>query len=210
MKEIVLDLMCELSDMEINDRAQQLSSTLQRYDEIEIEKKNSAKQYADLLGELGGQTRKLSGIIRRRAESRPVMCAVAFHSPAAGSKRIIRKDTGEIVKEEAMSHAEMQNNLFEERDASPSPDVTLPLVESALEESAKDDELFDDAVAIVFEFGKATSSCLQRRLRIGYGRAIGLLEAMERKGLIGPVDGSKPREILPDAKKIHKESRNSA
>ncbi len=58
------------------------------------------------------------------------------------------------------------------------------------------DELFDDAVRLVFEFSKASTSLLQRRLRIGYGRAAHLIDLMERDGLGGPADGSKPREIL--------------
>src|SRR5205823_3001181 len=58
------------------------------------------------------------------------------------------------------------------------------------------DELYDDARRIVIEMGKASTSVLQRRLRIGYGRAASLLDAMERDGLIGPPDGTKPRELL--------------
>jgi S-DNA-T family DNA segregation ATPase FtsK/SpoIIIE len=58
------------------------------------------------------------------------------------------------------------------------------------------DELYEDARRIVIEMGKASTSVLQRRLRIGYGRAASLLDAMERDGLIGPPDGTKPRELL--------------
>jgi DNA segregation ATPase FtsK/SpoIIIE, S-DNA-T family len=64
------------------------------------------------------------------------------------------------------------------------------------ESSQEDDDLFDDAVRLVFEFGKASTSLLQRRLRVGYGRAAHLIDMMERDGLVGPADGSKPREIL--------------
>jgi S-DNA-T family DNA segregation ATPase FtsK/SpoIIIE len=64
------------------------------------------------------------------------------------------------------------------------------------ESSQEDDDLFDDAVRLIFEFGKASTSLLQRRLRIGYGRAAHLIDMMERDGLVGPADGSKPREIL--------------
>lgn len=60
----------------------------------------------------------------------------------------------------------------------------------------ENDPMFDDAVRLVFEFGKASTSLLQRRLRIGYGRAAHLIDLMERDGLVGPADGSKPREIL--------------
>jgi S-DNA-T family DNA segregation ATPase FtsK/SpoIIIE len=63
----------------------------------------------------------------------------------------------------------------------------------------ENDELFDDAVRLVFEFGKASTSLLQRRLRIGYGRAAHLIDLMERDGLVGPAEGSKPREILKSA-----------
>jgi S-DNA-T family DNA segregation ATPase FtsK/SpoIIIE len=58
------------------------------------------------------------------------------------------------------------------------------------------DDLFEDAVRLVLEFGKASTSLLQRRLRIGYGRAAHLIDLMERDGIVGPAEGSKPREIL--------------
>jgi len=58
------------------------------------------------------------------------------------------------------------------------------------------DELYDDAVNMVLDIGRASTSVLQRRLRIGYGRAASLLDAMERNGIIGPPDGSKPRTVL--------------
>ena len=66
-----------------------------------------------------------------------------------------------------------------------------------------DDELFDDAVRLVFEFGKASTSLLQRRLRVGYGRAAHLIDLMERDGLVGPADGSRPRELLKHPGWLH-------
>ena len=60
----------------------------------------------------------------------------------------------------------------------------------------ENDELFQDAVKLVLEFGKASTSLLQRRLRIGYGRAAHLIDLMEKDGIVGPADGPKPREIL--------------
>jgi len=70
------------------------------------------------------------------------------------------------------------------------------------------DEMYDDAVRIVIEMGKASTSALQRRLRIGYGRAASILDAMERAGLIGPPDGSKPRVVLVDRKEFFGEDAN--
>ena len=66
-----------------------------------------------------------------------------------------------------------------------------------------DDPMYDDAVRLVFEFGKASTSLLQRRLRIGYGRAAHLIDMMYNDGLVGPADGSKPREILKSANWIN-------
>ncbi|MBI3404269.1 MAG: DNA translocase FtsK [Acidobacteria bacterium] len=59
-----------------------------------------------------------------------------------------------------------------------------------------DDELYQEAVRVVCEMGRASTSTLQRRLRIGYGRAARLIDIMEKDGIVGPPDGSKPREVL--------------
>ncbi|HEY2497289.1 MAG TPA: DNA translocase FtsK [Candidatus Angelobacter sp.] len=64
------------------------------------------------------------------------------------------------------------------------------------EGEAEHDELYNDAVRLVIEFGKASTSLLQRRLRIGYGRAAHLIDLMEQDGIVGPADGPKPREVL--------------
>jgi S-DNA-T family DNA segregation ATPase FtsK/SpoIIIE len=60
----------------------------------------------------------------------------------------------------------------------------------------ENDPMFEDAVRLVLEFGKASTSLLQRRLRIGYGRAAHLIDLMERDGIVGAADGPKPREVL--------------
>lgn len=59
-----------------------------------------------------------------------------------------------------------------------------------------DDDLFEEAKQSVIEAGKASTSYLQRKLRIGYSRAARLMDLLEEKGVIGPADGSRPREIL--------------
>ncbi|HEV2115621.1 MAG TPA: DNA translocase FtsK 4TM domain-containing protein [Terriglobales bacterium] len=64
------------------------------------------------------------------------------------------------------------------------------------DESDENDPLFEDAVRLVVEFGKASTSLLQRRLRIGYGRAAHLIDLMEKDGIVGAADGPKPREVL--------------
>jgi S-DNA-T family DNA segregation ATPase FtsK/SpoIIIE len=63
-------------------------------------------------------------------------------------------------------------------------------------DSHGDVAMYEDAVRCVIESGKASASLLQRRLRIGYGRAARLIEGMEEQGIIGPADGSRPRDVL--------------
>jgi len=58
------------------------------------------------------------------------------------------------------------------------------------------DPMYEDAVRLVLEFGKASTSLIQRRLRVGYGRAAHLIDMMERDGIVGAADGPKPREVL--------------
>ncbi len=59
-----------------------------------------------------------------------------------------------------------------------------------------DDPLYDQALQIVVQAGKASASYIQRRLKIGYNRAARLVEEMEERGIVGPQNGSKPREII--------------
>ncbi len=58
------------------------------------------------------------------------------------------------------------------------------------------DERYDEAVQFVTETGQASISSVQRRLRVGYNRAARIIETMEKEGIVGPADGSKPREVL--------------
>lgn len=65
------------------------------------------------------------------------------------------------------------------------------------------DELFEQAVGIVVEAKQASVSLLQRRMRIGYTRAARLIDQMEAKGVVGPYEGSKPREVLMSIEQLH-------
>jgi DNA segregation ATPase FtsK/SpoIIIE, S-DNA-T family len=68
-------------------------------------------------------------------------------------------------------------------------------------DDADDDDLYDEAKEVVISAGKASTSYLQRKLRVGYSRAARLMDILEERGVIGPADGAKPREILagPDS-----------
>jgi S-DNA-T family DNA segregation ATPase FtsK/SpoIIIE len=58
------------------------------------------------------------------------------------------------------------------------------------------DSEYPDAVKVVVDAGKASASMLQRRLRVGYAKAARLIETMEEQGIVGPADGSRPRDVL--------------
>ena len=58
------------------------------------------------------------------------------------------------------------------------------------------DEFYDRAVSLVVEKGQASTSMVQRAFRIGYNRAARILETMEQEGVVGPADGSRPRQVL--------------
>lgn len=70
------------------------------------------------------------------------------------------------------------------------------LSENGEQGSDEYDEKYDEAMALVCETGQASISMVQRRLRVGYNRAARMIEIMEKEGVIGPADGSKPREVL--------------
>jgi len=64
------------------------------------------------------------------------------------------------------------------------------------DEGNERDALFEDAVRVICQHDRASSSLLQRRLKVGFNRAARILEQLEEAGVVGPGDGSKPRDVL--------------
>jgi DNA segregation ATPase FtsK/SpoIIIE, S-DNA-T family len=78
------------------------------------------------------------------------------------------------------------------------PVYDVSIVAGKSDETVADEDYdakYDEAVALVARLGQASASMIQRHLRIGYNRAARLIEAMEREGVVGPADGSRPREV---------------
>ena len=73
--------------------------------------------------------------------------------------------------------------------------------EAILRTGDEDDELYQEALKIAYQYGKISTSMLQRRLRIGYNRAARLVERMEKEGIIGPSDGVRPRPVIAPHRK---------
>lgn len=74
--------------------------------------------------------------------------------------------------------------------------------QSAQIQNFSDDELYLDAKRLAYQSGKISTSLLQRRLRIGYGRASRIIDRMETEGIVGEPDGSRPREVYPSTKLV--------
>jgi S-DNA-T family DNA segregation ATPase FtsK/SpoIIIE len=115
-----------------------------------------------------------------------------------GSSRLIRVHGAFVTENEINRVVEFwKDQAAPEYDQSflvaPPSDEDEP---EAAETSGEQDPLYEEAVRVVLEVGKASTSTLQRRLRLGYGRAARILDMMQRDGIIGPPDGSKPREVL--------------
>jgi S-DNA-T family DNA segregation ATPase FtsK/SpoIIIE len=114
-----------------------------------------------------------------------------------GSSRLTRLH-GSLVTEEEVSKVveflkQQGKPTYNEKILAPPPEEG---VGPEGETDGELDDMYDDAVRVVLDMGKASTSLLQRRLHIGYGRAAAILDGMERAGLIGPPEGSKARAVL--------------
>lgn len=86
----------------------------------------------------------------------------------------------------------------------------IPKDEPKTSTGESEDEHYDDAVALVVEMQTASISLLQRRFRIGYNRAARIVDEMEMKGIVGPSEGSKPREVLVQQESLDEPSEEGA
>lgn len=114
-----------------------------------------------------------------------------LYLPAGASKPV--RVQGAFVSDQEVekvidSVVEQQKAQYEE--------AMIPTDEPVANELDDTDELYDDAVQLVVEMQTASVSLLQRRFRIGYSRAARIVDQMEARGVVGPSEGSKPRQVL--------------
>ncbi|KKU15549.1 MAG: Cell division FtsK/SpoIIIE [Candidatus Jorgensenbacteria bacterium GW2011_GWA2_45_9] len=105
------------------------------------------------------------------------------------------KKVVEFIKKNNPSLSQDFINGSSLEEANDRPSLDAPNFE-AFEEKADDDELYEEAVEVIRSAGKASASLLQRRLKVGYARAARLLDMMEERGVVGPGEGAKPRDVL--------------
>jgi S-DNA-T family DNA segregation ATPase FtsK/SpoIIIE len=118
----------------------------------------------------------------------------------AGSARLNRMHGPYVTEDEITAvcdHWRAQAKaVYNERLLDPPKDENPEGAEADASGEDINDDLYQEAVRVVCEAGRASTSTLQRRLRIGYGRAARLIDIMEKDGIVGPPDGTKPREVL--------------
>jgi S-DNA-T family DNA segregation ATPase FtsK/SpoIIIE len=151
---------------------------------------------------------RISFRVATRVDSRTVLDVMgAEHLLGKGDMLFLPPGSSRLVRVHGAFVAETEINRvvdFWKAQAEPDYDATFlltpPSPDGADDEGSEldgpEDPLYQDAVRVVLEMGKASTSILQRRLRLGYGRAARILDVMQRDGIIGPPDGSRPREVL--------------
>ncbi len=109
-----------------------------------------------------------------------------------GSARLIRIHASYISDNECQALAE-----YLRKQARPDFDESVTVEKKKVEEiEGEEDAMFAEAVRLAIDLRQVSASHLQRRLRLGYARAARLVDMMEARGIVGPADGSKPREVL--------------
>jgi S-DNA-T family DNA segregation ATPase FtsK/SpoIIIE len=151
---------------------------------------------------------RISFRVATRVDSRTVLDSMgAEHLLGKGDMLFLPPGSSRLTRVHGAFVTEAETNRvvdFWKEQATPEYDQTFLMAPPSDEDEEEDGEAFDgdedpmyqDAVRVVLEMGKASTSTLQRRLRLGYGRAARILDMMQREGIIGPPDGSKPREVL--------------
>lgn len=151
---------------------------------------------------------RISFRVATRVDSRTVLDSMgAEHLLGRGDMLFLPPGSSRLTRVHGAYVTEVETNSvvdFWKNQAEPEYDESFlmtPPSEEDVEDDAEQfdgeqDPMYEDAVRVVLEMGKASTSTLQRRLRLGYGRAARILDMMQREGIIGPPDGSKPREVL--------------
>ena len=115
-----------------------------------------------------------------------------------GSSRLIRVHGAYVDEKEVKRICD-----FVRSQANPTYDDSVVMSDKEADDGTNGnlarDEKYDEALRVVLQSGKASTSLLQRTLRIGYGRAASIIDMMHREGIVGPEDGSKPRQVLVKA-----------
>ena len=144
---------------------------------------------------------RISFQVSSKTDSRTILDANgAEHLLGSGDMLFLPPGTSRVVRVHGAYVSEMEILRvveFWKKQGKPAYDHTILKTKEETAEADSDgyDEMYDQAVALVADSRQASISMLQRRLRVGYNRAARMIEKMEHEGVVGPADGSKPREV---------------
>jgi uncharacterized protein (UPF0335 family) len=161
-----------------NVAADQLRQYIERVERLEDEKKGMQEDIKDVYLEARSQgydPKTMKAIVRLRKMEKDA------------------RDEAEALLETYKAALGMSSTLYPDHDGRPDPKTPAP------EPTASPDELYVTAVGLVVQHGKASTSWLQRQMRVGYNAAARLVERMEAAGIVGPPDHVGRREVLLDA-----------
>src|SRR6185295_18552495 len=150
---------------------------------------------------------RISFRVATRVDSRTVLDVMgAEHLLGKGDMLFLPPGSSRLVRVHGSFVSEAETNRvvdFWKQQAEPDYDKTFLMAPPSNDDDVEaeqfdptEDPVYIEAVRVVLEMGKASTSTLQRRLRLGYGRAARILDMMQREGIIGPPDGSRPRDVL--------------
>lgn len=228
-KEIGKILPVKLTDKELLAAGREAADSQEELRDVEGQAKAASDEYKGKMKAITGRIVRLASLVRAGYEHREVACEQVFDYEA-GTLKVTRLDTREIVErrplrsderqmvlavdEDARIAAEIQKEQQEkleqaqeppapegeeEGDPPPGKDYTVP-PKSRANGPITDEEL-QAAVEVIRESGRAATSVIQRRLKMGFMRATAIISEMEQQGFIGMSNGTAPREIiiLPEA-----------
>lgn len=185
----IRDLLCVLTQEEFDEAAAQMTDEMVKVQKIEQAQKIHAAKVKAHVAKRKAKVLRLRDLVHDRKEQRKVDCTALFDY-TAGTVVVTRDDTGEVIEERDIKETERQmvmdftpDPMDEDKDKGDGNDKS-------------EEELINKAITIIANDRRATTSHIQRRLRIGYNRASLILEELEKRGIIGPIVGSSPRDIL--------------
>ena len=173
-----------LGNEEVSNLGRQLAEQHKKRELIAAEKKEVLGTFTGQISTCDTQIQRLSDAVNQGSEMRHVMCKVTKDYDK-GMVTITRTDTKKLVEKRKLSDEEQQMHLKMKG-------------ENNKAEIAKDKELVTLAIEHIKETKRATTSSIQRKLKIGYAQAARILDKLEADGIVGPPNGAEPRQILID------------
>ena len=208
-KEVVCSelLKVQMTPEEIMHEAEKIARIQFLIPKKEAEMKAAAGAYKAEIEKMMDEQTEAAELVRDKYQKRMVRC-IRLLDWKTKQVTLTRTDTNEVIDLRIMRPEELQMQLaieenkpkYEAMDETPAPvepatgiDITKPTPEP---ETPIDDTLIVKAVKCIEDLGRASTSAIQRRLKIGFTQAARIMDILESRGIVGPANGNEPREVL--------------